>query len=124
MKRIRVLGVLSVLAALGMLVPAARGQVVINEIVEDEQDFESTVDNADTREFVELYNRGNAPVDISGWTLTVSDFAANVVTDTFPAGSVIAPGGFFVLGGPAIPAGPNVYKPFAGELWGGTLNAK
>jgi hypothetical protein len=115
-----------VFATLFLMAPPAVGQIVINEIVEDEQDFESTDDIADTGEFVELYNAGASAVDISGWTLTVKDFAATptVVTDTFPSGSIVPAGGYFVLGGPDIPAGPNVYKPFAGELWGGVLNAK
>jgi hypothetical protein len=105
----------------------AFAQVVINEIVEDQQDFESGEDTADTREFVELYNAGATPVDISGWTLTVQEFSpatGSPVIDTLPSGSIIAPGGYFVIGGPGIPDGPNVYKPFAGELWGTALNAK
>ena len=39
MKRIRFVGMMGVLAALWTAVPVARAQVVINELVEDEQDF-------------------------------------------------------------------------------------
>jgi hypothetical protein len=124
MSFIRRIALLPLLFAATFTIPNARGQVVINEIVEDEQDYESTVDPADTREFVELYNSGNSSVDISGWTLTVSQFAPDTgtpVVDTFPNGSIIAPGGYFLIAGPGIPDAPNVYKPFAGELW---LNTK
>ena len=118
---------LAVLGATWVAAYDARGQVVINEIVEDIHDFESGTDLPDTREFVELYNAGASAVDISGWTIGVKTFSPDTtspVIDTFPPGSMISPGGYFLIGGPDIPAGPNVYKPFAGELWGGALNGK
>jgi hypothetical protein len=56
--------------SLCLLSAPAIGQVVINELVEDEQDFDSTNDIApDTREFVELYNAGNSPVNIENWSI-------------------------------------------------------
>ncbi|HKB16050.1 MAG TPA: lamin tail domain-containing protein, partial [Planctomycetota bacterium] len=99
----------------------AFGQVVINEIVYDDHD-------ADTHEFVELYNAGAAPVDISGWTLECGDSptacqvtctpgcaeATNNNPDfTIPAGTILAPGGYWVLGNPANV--PNVDQPIAVE---------
>jgi hypothetical protein len=98
----------------------ARAQVTINEIVEDEQDFESTDVAPDTREFVELYNAGATPVDISGWTLSVTAFETGspTATDTIPNGSTIPAGGYFVIGQAGV---PNVnFTPVAGELWDNT----
>lgn len=107
---------LAVAGALFLGSRASLAQVVINEIVEDEQDFETT-DTPDTREFVELYNAGNSPVDISGWTLgglNIDDSVGPV--DTFPVGSTIPAHGYFVIGAASV---PNVnYTPVAGELWG------
>jgi hypothetical protein len=105
-------------AALSMMALGAKSyaQVVINEIVEDEQDFESTDITPDTREFIELYNSGNSPVDISGWTLgglNIDDSVGPV--DTFPGGSTIPAHGYFVIGAATV---PNVnFTPAAGELW-------
>lgn len=90
--------------------------IVINEIVEDEQDFESS-DVPDTREFVELYNPTNQPVNISGWTLNVSDLAGSApISDAFPLNSIIPASGYFVIGAASV---PNVnFTPTSGELWG------
>ena len=44
----------------------ASAQVVINEFSYDDS-------GADDREFVELYNAGANPVDISGWRLDAND---------------------------------------------------
>jgi hypothetical protein len=97
--------------------------VVINEIVEDEQDFESTDISPDTREFVEFYNATAAPIDISGWTLDLVDLGVAVsdppspplTHDIMPAGSTIPAHGYFVIGAATV---PNVnYSPFDGELW-------
>src|SRR5690242_19241905 len=104
-------------AALSMMALGAKSyaQIVINEIVEDEQDFEST-DTADTREFVELYNSSSSPVDISGWTLgglNIDDSVGPV--DVIPGGSMIPAHGYFVIGAAGV---PNVnFTPAPGELW-------
>jgi len=89
--------------------------VYINEIVEDEQDFETT-DVPDTREFVELYNAGATPIDVSGWILnSIVIDTATAISDTLPAGSIIPAGGYFVIGQAGV---PNVnYTPISGELW-------
>jgi hypothetical protein len=101
-------------------IPATFGQIVINELVEDEQDFESATDITDTREFVELYNAGASAVDIGGWTLGQWDLdsGAQGAVDTIPGGSMIGPGDYFVIGQTAV---PNVdYVPTSGELWDNT----
>jgi hypothetical protein len=95
----------------------AFGQITINEVVEDEQDFESTDITPDTREFVELYNGGASAVDISGWTIGTVQLATGLpfATDTLPGGSIIPAGGYFVMGQPSV---PNVnYSPIPGELF-------
>lgn len=67
------------------------GQVVINEFVYDDG-------GTDDREFIELYNRGATPVDISGWVVTGRDPSGNNGSVTIAAGTTIAPGAYFVLG--------------------------
>jgi hypothetical protein len=85
--------------------------VVINEFSNDD----SGTDNFD---FVELYNRSGAPVDISGWTLNgeegTSGSAANGVT-TIPAGTILAPGAYYVVGLVGV---PNVNLVTTGSLPG------
>ena len=97
------------LAVLGLAIgliacPAVFGQIVINEVVDDERAFDSGA-LPDTREFIELYNAGAAPVDISGWTIGSIALATGVpfATDTIPGGSIVAPGGYFVIAAAAVP---------------------
>ncbi len=46
-------------------------------------------------DWVELYNGGESPVDLSGWYL--SDSLKDTKKWQFPAGTVVAPGGYFVV---------------------------
>src|SRR5918993_1055505 len=69
----------------------AHGQVVINEFVYDDG-------STDDREFVELYNAGNAPVTIGGWTLGGQDGVGANTTTTITAGTTLAPGAYYVIG--------------------------
>lgn len=106
----------SLLILLGTL-QVAQGQIVINEIVEDEQDAVSTDINPDTREFIELYNTSPDPVLIENWTigqylLTTGTYE---VTDTLPVGATIPGHGYYVIGQAGVP-GVN-YTPVDGELW-------
>ncbi len=50
------------------------------------------ISNDRNREFVELYNRSDAPVDLTGWEFT-SGFEFS-----FPDNTVVAPGGYLVVG--------------------------
>ncbi len=89
--------------------PARRTDIVINEIM-----YDSPTDARD-REFVELYNRGAATVDLTGWS-----FVDGIQFD-FPAGTTIAPGAYLVVAAdPAyIAASYNGLKalgPFSGQL--------
>ena len=54
-------------------------------------------------EFVELYNAGSAPVDISGWRL--GDSSSPETHFQFPANAVIEPGSYVVLFGGGNPSG-------------------
>ncbi|MEM7656648.1 MAG: lamin tail domain-containing protein [Bacteroidota bacterium] len=60
--------------------------VVINEI-----HYNGLESNTDTTEFVELYNTGAAPVDLSGYTFSAG------ITFTFPSGAMIGAGEYVVV---------------------------
>jgi hypothetical protein len=64
--------------------PPVEGDVVVNEIM-----YHPTPDGPG--EWVELYNRGEAPVDLGGWQLV------DAVGFRFPEGTVLEPGGFLVV---------------------------
>ncbi|HET6204108.1 MAG TPA: lamin tail domain-containing protein [Planctomycetota bacterium] len=96
--------------------PAA-AQVVLNELSYDDHD-------ADTHEFIELLNVSASPVDLSGWTIDCGDSptacqvscapgcaeTTNNNTDfTIPPGTVLPPGGTWVLGNATNV--PNVNQP-------------
>lgn len=63
---------------------AAAGDVVINELMYH------ALSNLDGDDFLELYNRGTTPVDLSGWTFSG-------ITLTIPAGTTIPSGGYLVV---------------------------
>lgn len=66
------------------LLPVA-GNVIITEI------HYNPSGSDEQKEFIELKNTGNEAVDVSGWQFT------NGVAYTFPNGTVLAPGDFFVV---------------------------
>ena len=74
----------------------ASAAVVINEFQYDDS-------STDTLEFVELYNSGAGPVDISGWVLSGRDATTNNPTTTIPAGTSIPAGGYYLVGNTAVP---------------------
>lgn len=63
----------------------ADSDVIINEI------FYYPDSDLQMEEFVELYNRGNEPVDISGWSFLRG------ITYTFPQGTVVSANGYIVI---------------------------
>jgi len=81
------------------------GQVVINEVVYDEAEADSSDVVPDTREFIELYNAGSTAVDISGWKLNTFQLASGstTATDTIPAGTSLPPGDYYVIGASGVP---------------------
>lgn len=87
-------------AAMALLLATAfaSGQVVINEVVYDDT-------STDNREFVEIYNAGPLPVDISGWMLENADNGGISLMGTVvvPLGTTLMPGAFFVFGNTGVP---------------------
>lgn len=71
---------------LGCLFMAAQAQIVITEIM-----YNPPESGTDSLEYVELYNRTNAAVDVSGWNFTQGFVFA------FPAGSSIPAGGYAIV---------------------------
>jgi len=75
---------------------AASSDVVLSEVLANAQD-------EDTGEFVELYNKGDVPVDVAGWLLKdttdtndpLKDYAGTY--DIGVSGTMIAPGGFAIV---------------------------
>ncbi|MEQ1631597.1 MAG: lamin tail domain-containing protein, partial [Planctomycetota bacterium] len=97
---------LSILLAAAAFAPQGPGTslapVVINEFCYDDG-------GTDNYEFVELYNRMPTPVDISGWKVVCRDSASPTFggagadpTQTIPAGTILAPGAFYLLGNVAL----------------------
>jgi autotransporter-associated beta strand protein len=84
------------------------GTVVINEFHYNPQG------NTSLEEFIELHNPGDAPVDVSGWSL------ADAVSFQFPVNTWIPAGGFLVVGeDPATLStrfGASALGPWAGKL--------
>lgn len=85
------------LGAVGAPAAAAdSAAVVINELF-----YDAVGDDGD-QEWVEIFNQSADPVDLSGWRLERGGTAfANAFT--FPAGAVIVPGEFLLVGEPAVP---------------------
>lgn len=70
------------------------GEVVLNQIMYDSPLNEQiTLPPYSNGEFVELYNMGDEPMELSGWVLCGEEKMERVV---FPAGVVIAAGGFLL----------------------------
>jgi len=65
-----------------------RTQVIITEIM-----YNPPESGNDSLEYIELHNFHNFPTDISGWTF----FPLNSIEYTFPAGTIIPPGGYIVV---------------------------
>lgn len=109
-------------AGLIAIVTPATAQVVINELHYDD------TGSADDFEFVELFNAGGAPVDISGWTLGGRDNAGNNTVTTIPAATTIAAGGYYVIGNAAVGGNQTAAGGFLEndaeqvELWNGAFN--
>lgn len=70
---------------------AVSQSVVINELLW----MGSSVSSAD--EWIELRNISDVSVDISGWSMTKKSNGSEVLMVTLPAGSQIAPNGYFVI---------------------------
>ena len=88
----------------------AEASVVISEVLADPPSGLAGDANQDGErhtyqdEFIELYNAGSAPVDISGWRLGDSSPSSDSFFQ-FPANTVIEPGAYVVLFGGGNPTG-------------------
>ncbi len=74
------------LALLLTSLTAGRTQVIITEIM-----YNPPESGTDSLEYIELHNMSNQQTDVSGWSFSLG------VEHTFPAGTVIASGGYLVL---------------------------
>lgn len=64
------------------------------------------VRSASEDEFIEFVNDSNQPVDLSGFTLfDATNLDLGVPVHTFPAGTIVPPGGVYVLFGGGTPSG-------------------
>ena len=82
------------------------------------------VTGATTNSFVELYNASTSAtaVDISGWSLVYTPTADNPVTlATIPAGTTLARGAYYVLGGPGFTGTPNASYTATLSTTGGSI---
>lgn len=92
------------LTTLTLLAPQGPGlstaAVVINEFSHDDAGV------TDDRDFVELFNRTTAPVDLSNWSLQGEEGSLGGVANgafVFPVGTTIAPGQYLVIGNANVP---------------------
>jgi hypothetical protein len=74
------------LSTIFLLCFTSQAQVVINEFMSN-----APGGGTDSLEFIELYNAGGTPVDISNWSFSQG------VTHTFTTGTTIAAGGYIVV---------------------------
>ena len=87
--KVKILNMKKTLLGLALLLAiytTGGAQVIITEIM-----YNPPESGPDSLEYLELHNFNNLPTDISGWTFTQG------IEHTFPAGTVMSPGGYIVL---------------------------
>ncbi len=78
------------------------GRVLVNEFVPNPAGSDAGL------EWIELYNPGTQPIDVTGWRFEVfKSEGSRSDTDGLPEGTTIDPGGFLLVGGEAV-AGTDV----------------
>ena len=85
------IGILSTSSLSGLAVADGTTTVVINELAW----AGSSISAQD--EWIELHNFGSSPVDLSGWTITKLVSGEEQPMIILPAGTIIAPSGYFVV---------------------------
>lgn len=74
---------------------AFRSELVINEIMYNHKDFPAgdtnSIPQRNPEEWLEIYNRSDTPVDLTGWTLSGG------ISYSFNAGKTITPGGYLIV---------------------------
>jgi gliding motility-associated-like protein len=85
---------------------ASLAQVVINEVMHKPGPNNNTNQGIRRKEYVEIYNKGCSPVDISCWVVGSAGVGIQTVTNPsyigafqFPTGTIINPGQHLVVGG-------------------------
>lgn len=71
--------------------PGAANEVDVETNIVIHEVMYHPIDNDPRNEWIELYNRGDAPVDLTGWSITRG------VDFDFPDGTTIAAGGYLVV---------------------------
>ena len=79
-----------------LLAPLTSAQVVINEV-------DSDTPGTDAAEFVELYNAGSEPVDLSSYVLVLYNGNGAVSYGAYDLTGTLAAGDYFVVGNPDVP---------------------
>ena len=101
------LSLLVIAVSAGSLLAASPGEVVINEI------FPNAASYYDASEYIEIYNKTDSPIDISGWCLSGTEYDGYCWHDEdlvngypagygehsqeFPAGTIIPAHGYIVV---------------------------
>ena len=94
-------------ARIRCVVPPVESRVRINE-------FSTGTTGAPTDEFVELFNSGSEPADLSGFRLVYrsASGASDASLGTLPEGTIMAPGAFYLFGGAGYAGARPVDKTF------------
>lgn len=74
--------------------PAGAGRILVSEIMVG-------ADSGSNYEFIELYNAGSAPADMTGWTIkkkTSSGSESSLVAAKLLSGKIVRPGRYLLLG--------------------------
>ena len=93
--------------------PGSRGVVRVNEV-------QTGTASSAADEFVELSNTGGTAADIGGWKVVYRSASGTSDTTlaTIPAGTTLAPGGFYLLGGSAYAGAATADQSFSPGLAG------
>jgi hypothetical protein len=98
-------------------VAPASSDVVLNEIAADNAG--SVANDSTFPDWVELHNRGGAPVNIGNWSLTDNGVARQFV---FPANTIISAGGYLVVWCDSATNSPGLHAGFALGKGGETVS--
>ncbi|MFC1489851.1 lamin tail domain-containing protein [Candidatus Latescibacterota bacterium] len=74
--------------------PGKKNDILIKDIIVINEINYNSSETFNPEDWVELYNRYDIPVDISGWIFKDEE---DIYTYVFPEGSVISPGEFFIV---------------------------
>src|SRR4051812_3819463 len=84
---------LACLVGLAALPLAVHGQVVISQVYGAGGNTGATLNH----DYVELYNKGAAGVDLTGWSIQYTSSTGTAWTNTTALSGTIQPGGYFLI---------------------------